>query len=430
MKRNLLLLLAVFCGLHVMSEDFVAETTEGVPLWFSVLNEDAKTCIVKKYYNSDIEGVVTIPSEAEGYRVTAIAYRAFYNCSNVTEFVLPETIDSIGNQAFAGCRSIERLIVPLGVRSMRVSQTISNCSSLKILQIPVALVSKNWSYVSSMVNDFGNLSSIADLYLDAPTMRDWYSKGVSCYYGMGGSYVMPKMHMLINGTEVTEVVIPEEATNIAPGAFHGLSEITKVVIPSSVTNIGAMAFRCCSSLSDLQLPNTVTRLPDGVFSRTAINELIVPEGVDTLDQYVADQCPNLTHVSLPSTLKAMGMKLFDGSLSLAKVTSYISTPFVARAPYDWDSTTSYIEDSFSGIQNNVTLYVPKDAKTKYEALPSWASHFSDIVEFDINGIEAIGNGNIKKSENEGIFDLSGRRINKSQLKRGIYIANGKKILIK
>ena len=47
---------------------------------------------------------------------------------------------------------------------------------------------------------------------------------------------------------------------------------------------------------------------------------------------------------------------------------------------------------------------------------------------DMTGIETINNEQSVK--NNGLYDLNGRRLNSTQLKKGLYIKNGKKVVIK
>jgi len=90
--------------------------------------------------------------------------------------------------------------------------------------------------------------------------------------------------------------------------------------------------------------------------------------------------------------------------------------------------------------------VPKGTKEAYEAALYWQD-FKEIVEYEMEetGIEAIGNGQLTIDNAKGVYDLSGRKMNvndnvnvnnsrfeiqNSKLRKGIYIVNGKKVLVK
>lgn len=68
------------------------------------------------------QGVVNIPSQVVNdgitYQVTAIAARAFINCTNLTSIILPAGITSIGNYAFEGCINLTNITIPNSVTSI------------------------------------------------------------------------------------------------------------------------------------------------------------------------------------------------------------------------------------------------------------------------------------------------------------------------
>ena len=75
----------------------------------------------------------------------------------------------------------------------------------------------------------------------------------------------------------------------------------------------------------------------------------------------------------------------------------------------------------------VTLHVPAASIDNYKATEPWSS-FGKIVALtdEETGIEELKAGNGTKAS--FLFDLSGRRVNNAQ--KGIYIKNGKKVMVK
>jgi hypothetical protein len=80
-------------------------------------------------------------------------------------------------------------------------------------------------------------------------------------------------------------------------------------------------------------------------------------------------------------------------------------------------------------RRNATLYVPKGSKTAYQAADYW-KEFKEIVEIDVTGIKAVENEQIAGSDETGNwYTLDGRRLSGKPTKRGIYIVNGRKIIV-
>jgi hypothetical protein len=71
------------------------------------------------------------------------------------------------------------------------------------------------------------------------------------------------------------------------------------------------------------------------------------------------------------------------------------------------------------------------SKDKYEAHSLWG-RFTNIVEDDMSGISTVASEADRQNE-QGVYSLSGVRlpsIEANKLPKGIYIRNGKKVVIK
>lgn len=67
-------------------------------------------------------GDIAIPEEIEGYPVATIGYRAFHLSEMITSVSLPDNLITIEDEAFAGCKLLQSLVVPQNV------QSIGNCA--------------------------------------------------------------------------------------------------------------------------------------------------------------------------------------------------------------------------------------------------------------------------------------------------------------
>lgn len=100
------------------------------------------------------------------------------------------------------------------------------------------------------------------------------------------------------------VVIPDEVTEIAPGAFYG-APLTELTVPGSVKTIGQEAFADCTQLTSVTLSPGVETLGEGAFSGcTSLTSVTIPDSVTTIEDGAFEGCTSLTDVTLPDRLLA------------------------------------------------------------------------------------------------------------------------------
>lgn len=130
-----------------------------------------------------------------------IADRAFDNCTNLKDLIIPDSVTSIGGSAFWECSKL------------------------------------------TTVNYTGTVDQWAEIYFDNTLANPlYYAK-----------------NLYINNELVTEVVLTT-ATKISSYAFYNCGSITSITIPDKVTSIGNSVFCGCSSLTDITIPNSVTSI--------------------------------------------------------------------------------------------------------------------------------------------------------------------------
>ena len=255
---------------------------------------------------------------------------AFDSMTSLTRVSLPNTLVSIeGGDAFEYCSALESIVIPDSVTYVG-SWAFAQCTSLKSVTMPAELPRFGGSVFSSCPIE--NLY-ISDLY-------DWCSLDSS---DMGLTYE----NLILNGTPVVDLVIPEGITSISNYAYDYWTGLETVTIPESVTSIGAYAFRGCENLREVNLNAGITALHSYVFSEChSLTSLTLPETVQVLDSN-AFRCNSWQH-DYTSSLTEL---IFLGNAPL--IASDAFTSVTANAYYS-AANTSWTEDVFQNYGGTIT----------------------------------------------------------------------------
>ena len=117
---------------------------------------------------------------------------------------------------------------------------------------------------------------------------------------------------------------------------------------------------------------------------------------------------------------SIGYSAFDGA-DIPTVISLIENPFKIEG-----NTYAEYRNFSQNTFNNATLYVPGGTIEKYKSTKGWKD-FAKIEEIDVNNIGII----IPEEEHSSsMYQLNGIKVNEGNLGKGIYIQNGKKMLVK
>ena len=271
-----------------------------------------------------------------GNSVTTIGDYAFADCSGLTSVTIPNSVTSIGNSAFSGCTGLTSVSIPNLVTSIG-KDTFKGCSGLTSVIIP--------NSVKSIGEDaFYGCSGLTSVHIS--DLEAW----CNIYFGNGGANPLSRAHNLyLNGSRVTDLVIPNSVIAIKNYAFFNCKGLTSVTIGNSVTMIGNEAFKGCTRLTSLTIGNSVTEISDLAFNGCTIlksvilncnsivskvysstnnissifgsqvQEYIIGEDVTSIGGYAFSGCTSLTSVTIGNSVTWIGDAAFLGCRSLASI---------------------------------------------------------------------------------------------------------------
>ena len=221
---------------------------------------------------------------------------------------------------------------------------------------------------------------------------------------------------------IKQVIIDDGVTTIGYSAFYRCSSLTSVTIPNSVTEIGVGAFSGCSSLTSVTIPSSVTTIWHSAFyGCSSLTSVTIPNSVTTIGEEAFRDCSSLTSITIPNSVTTIGVEAFSGCKNIKQITSEAVTP---------PGCSRY---TFKGVNTReCKLIVPQNSIDAYKKADGWKAFF--LIEGTTTGII---NNIYNKIENVDVYTIDGvKRLSKANvneinaLPKGIYIINGKKIIIK
>ena len=240
----------------------------------------------KLYVNNVLITNLVIPEGVE--KISAFAFYYF----ELGELTLPSTLKEIGECAFEGCKLQGELILPEGLTRIN-HYAFSSCSNLTSVKIPSTL-----TYIGEYgFKDCNNLTSvcIVDLVAWCNITFDYVSDhddGLWMHCASNPLYFAKNLYL--NENRISNLVIPEEVTNLKPFVFQG-GNFSSISFSSNITKIPNGAFESCSNIHTVYIPNTITDIGYYAFAYCSnLTNLYIPISVTTICDYAILQSSKVT----------------------------------------------------------------------------------------------------------------------------------------
>ncbi len=324
---------------HIGDYAFICSNLTGISIPNSVLTIGANA-----FENCSQLTTITLPES-----VTTIGKSAFLG-SGLTSISLPNTLTSIGASAFSLCANLGNIDIPSSVKNIS-REAFSLCSYLTSVTIPESVDS---------IGDgaFEGCFSLVNITLgwDDPTV---------CAYGT---------NIFNNANLEAYLYVPDGAVKYS--TTYPWSDFTSVItyqtdgevtvddfnyILNSSNHTAAVAQQTSQNISGhVTIPETirynaktyrVTSIGSNAFrTYTSITGFTFPDSISSFGNNAFDGCSNLESITIPQTVKSLGDFVFQ---NCSKLTS-VSIP---------DSVTSVGIGAFHGCTKLESVTMPEDLET-------------------------------------------------------------------
>lgn len=249
---------------------------------------------------------VLIPSEIGGFPVTALADKAFYE-KHVTTVVVPDSVTEIGDLCFSGDNYLLSLTLPDGLAELSYG-ALESCYSLMDFELPKGL------------KTIGAGALQAIFYLTHLTIP------------AGVTDIEQMNFLMMHGLE--EVSVAEDSTSFTYDAENGLL----------MTADKARLLHCFFHLApqkEIILPEGMKTIDPFAFHYdVTVEKIVLPEGAETIGLLAFGICPKLTEIVIPQSVTAIGT--VEGQAGSGSITSFAQNVLVTpegSPAWDWAQKT-------------------------------------------------------------------------------------------
>jgi len=291
---------------------------------------------------------------------------AFQECDSLTSVIFPESITRIDGNLFLKCKFLESVYIPASVKTIQEG-AFYQCYNLREVTV-------NWTTPYKYSNYFYPIFS----HTDTSAYRLIVPPGTTEAYSADENWgrfreieeyntyeVTDNTLIRYNGSE-SDVVIPDNITEIGEHAFMGNTSIISVTIPVTVTNIGDYAFYGCSGLTSILAEDVVRIRTGNSISTTSV----IPASVEAIGISAFEGCNTIEEIEIPSTVSSIGNRAFAYCTSLNRI------------KVEWEAPLTLLPeaDVFLGVDAyTCELEVPSSSLSLYKTADVWSDFYRSIT---------------------------------------------------
>lgn len=393
-------------GVVALGDYAMAGCVELVKYRFSPLTQSVGTFAFA--YDTKLESVTNL----ENTQVFQISEAMFCECSSLYEILLPNTITSIGNEAFEACEKLTSVDLSKTKTATIGVKGFAYCGNLSKIQFPTTLTliddgafaeDKNLRSVQNLektiVSKIGygvfegcsNLSSVK-LPQTLSTLGESAFEGCSNLTAVSGfentAVKILEARTFANCSSLSTLSLARGLTEIGTEALIGCSILRNLdtLSTTKVTKIGVRALKDTAGLTSISLPtSTFVSFAQSAFENSGVQKINNLKNCSKFKSFGASSFMNsgLKEIEFPNCTFSIEASAFKNCTALTKATFNSKTAPTAQ------------ETSFEGTTSALQVYIPNGSIDAYAPLSLGGLHnkgFSsgfDTTLSDYNVVEYI-----------------------------------------
>ena len=266
--------------------------------------------------------------------VDTISERLFWNCDDLTDVTIPNNTTYIAKNAFDESNNITNVTIGNGIKTIDEG-AFRLCGKLTNLTIGASLAELGYAFYGT---------SITSITLSANTIDEYCKTIANNLLYKNSSYTQAPRTLLINGEEVTSLVIPNTVETISERLFWNCDGLTNVIILDSVKHIADYAFNESDNITTSTIGN----------------------GIISIGREAYKSCDHLLSVAIGANVATIGNTAFYNNYNLKEIICHAVIPPILDG-------LAFTPDVLSSV------YIPCGTSDSYKA-SSWNSYCKNFVE--------------------------------------------------
>lgn len=335
------------------------------------------------------------------------------SCTNLIKVVIPSGVTTISDSAFSYCHNLQSVDLPntlttieadvfsyAGIRKITIpsSVTITGDNLLPYTQIEEAKILGNATLGRNMFVNCYQLKKVVlnDNITQIPDYFCNYCKSLSeINFPSALTYIGLEAFSYCESLE--EAIIPSGVTFFDIGVFSGCSKLKKVSLPNGLSTIGNSCFNNCYSLKEANIPTSLTELSSYFFANCkSLESIVIPEGITRLGTSVFSGCASLSHIDLPASLT---------DIAGTNVFSYTSGSFYIKLKSSTPPTLSSTS-AFTSVNTYMKILIPFESIDGYQTATNWSSTTNNILTRQRGYGYFTANTPLPTTTTDGLYNLT------------------------